>query len=361
MAHQRVAIVHEWLTNLAGSEKVVAALRGTFADAPVWTSMRWGEPFATWAQVNTSFLQWWANGANAHVKVLPLMPAAFSSLRLPANLDLVITSFHSFALYCRVPRSTRHIVYCHTPPRFLWSPRQLAAERGANIGRALAPARVALRGIDRRRGARPDVMIANSGTVRRRIAQAYGRSAPVIYPPVDIDRFTAVARPSPEDYFLVVSRLVPYKQVSLAVEAFNQLGWPLVVLGGGRQERELRAQAHANVRFLGHVDDAALPSIVAGARALIMPGEEDFGITPVEAMACGVPVVAYGRGGATETVTPGLSGIFFADQDAASLIRAVRAVAAEAWDRTAIAASVSRFHETRFRQEIRQVADSLLA
>ena len=361
MSGRSIAIVHEWLTNLAGSEKVVAALRRTFPGAAVWTSMRWGPPFDSWRPVETSFLQRWANGPSAHVRVLPAMPLAFRSLRLPDDLDLVVTSFHSFALYCRIPAGTRQLVYCHTPPRFLWAAEQLAGERRAWIPALLGPARAGLRPIDRRLAGRPELMVANSQTVARRILAAYGRSAPVIHPPVDVERFAPLVSTPTDDYFLVVSRLVPYKQVGLAVEAFDRLGWPLVVVGGGRQAAELQAHAGPSIRFLGRVDDNRLPALMAGARALIMPGEEDFGITPVEAMACGVPVVALGRGGATETVRPGWSGVLFDEPTVESLVRAVRTQASTSWDRAAISASVSDFGEARFRAEMADAARSVLA
>ncbi|MEO6120588.1 MAG: glycosyltransferase [Acidimicrobiales bacterium] len=354
----RVALVHEWLTNYAGSECCVAALRDAFPGSPLLTTVFYEPAFAGWEGVRTTGLQPLVRGPGSHIPLLPAMPAAWRMVRVPAA-DLVITSFHTFALWARVPMSAPHVVYCHTPPRFLWLPEQVTGERLPGGRRTLSLARRALRPGDRRRAGRPATWVANSATTARRVREAYGVVADVVYPPVDVDRFAAaLGRPARDD-FVVVSRLVPYKQVELAVEAFRGLPWPLTVAGTGRQLEALRRTAPSNVSFVGRVPDADLPALLAGARAVVLPGEEDFGILPVEAMAAGTPVVAYGRGGALETVTAGTSGLLFDEPTPTSLADAIRKVAATDWDRAAVSASVSRFATPRFRAEMSHIAQAI--
>jgi glycosyltransferase involved in cell wall biosynthesis len=224
----------------------------------------------------------------------------------------------------------------------------------------LRAARTILGPGDRRRARRPDLFLANSTAVKERIRRVYGLDAQVLHPPVDLARSTAALGTPVGDYHLVFGRLVPYKRVDLAIAAFAELGWPLVVAGSGRQADELAASAPANVRFVGRVSDEDLPALLAGARALVFPGEEDFGITPVEAMAAGTPVVAYGRGGALDTVVDGETGVLFAEQTVASLVAAVERAAAVDWDRRAIAEAMAPFSAERFRREITDVVASLV-
>lgn len=354
-----VAIVHEWLTNLAGSEKVVRALRRAYPGAPVCTSMRWHREFPDWDPVVTSFLQPLARGPSSHVKVLPLMPLAFRSLSVPAA-ELTVTSFHTFALHARAPESRAHLVYCHTPPRFLWRRDQLGKTNPA--ARALSsPIAAAMRPGDRRRARRPTLFVANSRAIRDRVRASYGRDAEVVHPPVEVERFAAARTMEPDDYFLVVSRLVPYKRVDLALKAFAELGWPLKIAGSGRAAAALKRAAGPRVEFLGRVPDAELPALVAGARALVFPGEEDFGLVPVESMAAGTPVVAYGRGGVLDTVQDGRSGVLFDQLSSEALVTALRRVAATDWDRAAISEGVARFSEDRFIAEIRALGAALRA
>ena len=352
------ALVHEWLTNMAGSERVVAALRRIWPGAPVYTSMRWPPAFADWDGVRTSFLQPLATGPRAHVRALPLMPAAFRSLR-PKG-DLVVTSFHTFAVWARVAPGVPSVVYCHTPPRFLWSAEQLRQERIPGGAAALRAAGALLRPADRRYALRSTRMIANSHPVAERIKAAYGVEAAVVHPPVDVDRFASALGTPAGDYFVVLSRLVAYKRLDLAVAAFTELRWPLVVVGTGRAEAALRATAPAWISFAGHVEDKRLPTLLAGARALIVPAEEDFGIAIAEAMAAGTPVVAFKRGGALDSINEGLTGIFFAEPTVASLVRAVRAANDVAWDRKAISNGARRFGEDRFRSGILEIVSEVL-
>lgn len=351
--------MHEWLTNRAGSEQVVAALRRTFPGSSVSTTLFDRSEFPDWEPVHTSVLQRVAHGPHAHERVLPLLPAAWRTVEVP-DADLVISSFHSFSLRARRPAGVPHVVYCHTPPRFLWEADQLADERRA-AGPALRVARGLLGPGDRRRARRPATWLANSTEVQGRIRRTYGLDAEVVHPPVEVDRFaTALGTPVGEHH-LVFGRLVPYKRVDLALAAFAALGTPLLVAGTGRQADELRAGAPPNVRFLGRVPDDELPALLAGARSLVFPGVEDFGITPVEAMAAGTPVVALGRGGVLDSVTDGETGVLFAEPDVDSLVGAVRRAEATSWDRPAISASTRVFDEERFAREVRAVADDALA
>lgn len=353
----RVELVHEWLTNLAGSEKVVGALRRTFPGASVNTSMFYAPEFPGWDRVHTTFLQPFARGPASHLRVLPLLPLAMHSLRVP-TADLVITSFHSFALNARVPADVPHLAYCYTPPRFLWEREQLAGERSLPTWLTGAAAAV-LRPGDRRRSRRPDLFVAISQAVADRIRDDYGREAEVVHPPVDTDRFAAALGTPTGDYFVSLSRLVPYKRVDLVIDAFAELGWPLVVAGDGRARAQLEAKAPPNVRFAGRVPDAELPALLAGARALVYAGVEDFGISLVEAMAAGTPVVALDAGGARDSVEVERSGVLFAEATVPSLVAALRRAAAIEWDRTAVAASAERFGERRFAREIGALAATL--
>lgn len=353
-----VELVHEWLTNMAGSEKVAGALRRAFPGAGLSTSLYYAPEFPGWDPVRTTFLQPFATKRGAHLRVLPLIPAAMHSLRVP-DADLVITSFHSFALNARVRRGTPHIVYCHTPPRFLWEREQLAGERGLSTGLTAAAAAVLQPG-DRRRSRRPDLWVANSTEVQGRIRAAYGREAEVVHPPVEVDRFAGALGVPEGDYFVSFSRVVAYKRVDLVVEAFRELGWPLVVAGEGRARAGIEATAPDNVRFVGRVSDEDLPGLLAGARGLVFAGVEDFGITMVEAMAAGTPVIALDAGGARDSVEPGRSGLLFAEPTVASLVAALREAAATDWDRADVSASAHRFTEARFAAAMRDLAGALV-
>jgi glycosyltransferase involved in cell wall biosynthesis len=353
-ARVQVSLVHEWLTNRAGSEQVVGALRRTFPGSSVSTTVFNRSEFPDWEPVHTSVLQRLAHGPTAHERLLPLLPAAWRTVEVP-DAELVVSSFHSFSLRARRPPGVPHVVYCHTPPRFLYEADQLADERRA-AGPALRVAKALLGPGDRRAARPPATWVANSTEVQDRIRRTYGFDSQVVHPPVEVERFASALGEPVGDHHLVFGRLVPYKRADLAVAAFAELGTPLVVAGTGRQTEELQASAPPNVRFVGRVDDEQLPALLAGARSLVFPGVEDFGITPVEAMAAGTPVVAFGRGGVLDTVTDGETGVLFAEQTVESLVAAVRRAEAEPWDRAAISASTQRFAEDRFAREMTAIA-----
>jgi glycosyltransferase involved in cell wall biosynthesis len=317
----RTAIVHYWLLNRRGGEKVLDALCRLLPEADIFTLFCDPEtlsPELRRHKITTSFLnplrRW-------HRSLLPLMPMALESFDL-RGYDLVISSESGPAKGVITSSSTRHICYCHTPMRYLWElyPAYRNEWTHSRLKRAvMAPVANYLRLWDFASAARVDQFIANSQNVRTRIWKTWRREADVIYPPVDVESF--YWRP-PEDYFLVVSELVPYKCIDSAVRLFSRSGRRLRIAGSGPELRALRSLAASNVEFLGRVSDHDLREIYAHCRALLLPGEEDFGITPVEALASGKPVIALGRGGALETVPP-FGGVFYDEPSEEQLAGAI--------------------------------------
>lgn len=350
----RVAIAHEWLTTLGGSERVVGELLELFPEAPVHTSFlasrNLPEEMLGW-DIRTSFIQRLPLLEEVGQKYLPLMPLAFESFDF-SGYDLVISSSTACAKGVITGPRTLHICYCHTPPRYAWEPhldRRFA--HSGPLGRAAGSAVIHyLRLWDRLASDRVDHFVANSHNVAGRIAKYYRREAEVIYPPVDVERFPVLARQ--DGYFLVVSRLVPYKNVELAVRAFTLLGLPLKVVGDGPERGRLEALAGPGVEFHGYASEAELPELVGRCRALIFPGEEDFGMVPVEAMAAGRPVIGLGRGGLTESVEDGETGVLFAEPTVRALIDALHRFAGLRFDAEEISRRAGRFSRERFRDEI---------
>lgn len=345
----RVALVHDFLVQMGGAEKVLEALHDLFPEAPVYTSVydRRAMPasYRSW-DIRTSGLQKWPWSARLHRFMLPFYPWAFESFDLSAY-DLVISSSSAFAKGVVTQPHTRHISYIHTPMRYVWmTDVYLEGERVAVLKRPLRPVLHYLRLWDQVSAARVDTYVANSTTVKDRIAKFYRRDAIVIPPPVDTERFTVSRERG--DYYIAVSRFVPYKRMDLAVQAMTQLGRPLKVVGTGRQERALRRMAGPNVEFLGWVSSDRLPELVGGARAFLMPGEEDFGIAPVEANACGTPVIAYAAGGALDTQVDGVTGILFSPQTLDAMCEAVKRFESMTFDHCAIAANARRFSRATF-------------
>jgi glycosyltransferase involved in cell wall biosynthesis len=317
----RAAIVHYWLLNQRGGEKVLDAICRLLPEADIFTLF--SDPATLSAEVRrhritTSFLnplrRW-------HRSLLPLMPMALESFDL-RGYDLVVSSESGPAKGVITSSGTRHLCYCHTPMRYLWDlyPAYRNEWTRSRWKRAaMTPVSSYLRQWDFSSAARVDRFIANSENVRGRIWKIYRRDAEVVHPPVDVESFEW--KPA-EDYFLIVCELVPYKQVDTAVRLFAKTGRRLKIVGGGPELRRLRKMAAPNVEFLGRVSDADLRDLYARSRALLLPGEEDFGITPVEALASGKPVIALGRAGALETVPPG-GGIFYDDASAEGLAEAL--------------------------------------
>ncbi len=351
----RIALVHEWLITLGGSDRVLLALHQVFPEAPVFVSLhdprRLPNEFKA-MRVHTTWLQRLPGTVGHHRLLVPLMPLAFRSIDL-RGYDIVLSSSHSCAKGVRVDPGAVHICYCHTPMRYAWDLAPTYLRASPSVMRpAVWMMQAGLRHWDRATARHVSHFIANSRFVADRIWRHYQREATVIYPPVDVEYFTPAGRA--EDFFLLVSRLVPYKRVDLAVEAFNQLGTPLVVVGDGPEGSRLRALARSNVTLVGEVSDEALREYYRRCLALVFPAEEDFGLVSVEAQACGRPVIAYGAGGARESVIAGETGIFFAEQSVAALTAAVRSFDPEAFDPATIRRHAERFSRQRFQRQIGQ-------
>lgn len=323
----RVAVVHEWLTIPGGSEKVVMAILDLFPQAEVFTSIYDPRPWPekiTARRVHTSFLDRIPASERIYPRLLPLMNAAFESFDL-SPFDLVISSSHACAKNVLTPPGTLHACYCHTPMRYAWEPAFLAGEEIGPVGRVAARALMGrLRRQDAIGAMRPDAFAANSSHVAARIRKYYRRSSTVVPPPVDVDRFLTAPRRT-DDYYVTLGRVVPYKRIGDAVAACARLGRPLKVIGEGRALEQVRAGAAGNreIEFLGYADDAAVAEVLSGARALLFPGEEDFGVVPVEAQAAGVPVVGYGAGGLTDTIEDGSTGVLYGEQTIDGLCEAI--------------------------------------
>jgi glycosyltransferase involved in cell wall biosynthesis len=318
----RAAIVHYWLLNRRGGEKVLEALCRMLPDADIFTLFCDPEtlsPELRRHQITASFLN---PMRRLYRSLLPLTPMALENFDL-RGYDLVVSSESGPAKGVITQSTTRHVCYCHTPMRYLWDlyPAYRNEWTRSRIKRALmTPLTNHLRVWDFASAARVDEFVANSENVRQRIWKTYRREAEVVYPPVDVDSFSCN---DSEDYYLIVSELIPYKQVDLAVRTFSRNGRRLKIAGSGPEYRNLRRMAAANIEFTGRVSDAELRELYSRCRAFLMPGEEDFGITPVEALASGKPVVAFGRGGALETV-PEFGGVFFDEATEDALEEAIQ-------------------------------------
>jgi glycosyltransferase involved in cell wall biosynthesis len=356
----RVAIAHEWLTTLGGSERVVEALLELYPDAPVYTtflsSRNLPGSMAAW-DVRTSFVQKLPFLHRISQKYIPLFPLAFESFDL-SGYDLVISSSSACAKGVLTGPGTLHICYCHTPLRYAWEPY---LDRRFDFANPLLDAGNKLllhylRLWDRLAADRVDYFIANSRNVAAKINKYYRRDAEVINPPVSVERFPVEA--ARREYFLVISRLVPYKRVDLAVKAFSRLGLPLKIAGDGPERERLQEMAGPNVEFLGYVGDEDLPGLLTGALALIFPGEEDFGIVPVEAMAAGRPVIGLGRGGLLETVVEGKTGLFFPEASPESLIEAVARFSVADFDPVRLSKHAAGFSRERFKKEMKKFVAS---
>jgi glycosyltransferase involved in cell wall biosynthesis len=352
---RRSALVHDWLTIPGGSEKVLMELLGLLPQAELFTSVyderRW--PALRNRAVHTSFLDRVPGAQTHYPKLLPLMNTAFESFDL-SGFDLVVSSSHSCAKNVLTGADTLHVCYCHTPMRHAWEPRHLAGELGAGPAFAARLMLGRLRRDDLAGASRPDVFVANSTHVAARIRKYYRREARVVHPPVDVERH--LYRPRHEDdYYLVLGRVVPYKRVELAVGACATLGRRVKVVGEGRGLDAARAVAGPAAEFLGYVDDAEIDSLLSGARALLFPGEEDFGIVPVEAQAAGVPVIAYGAGGVRDTVIENETGVFHAEQTVTSVASAILQAESMQFDEHRLRANARRFGQARFRAEMTDV------
>jgi glycosyltransferase involved in cell wall biosynthesis len=359
----KVAIVHYWLVGMRGGEKVVEALCEMFPQADIFTHVYVPDAVSETIRsrrVTTSFINRLPAAPRLYKRYLPLMPLALEQLDL-RGYDLVISSESGPAKGVIPPPSARHLCYCHSPMRYLWNMFHEYREESGRLTRLMMPPLAHyLRQWDTVSASRVDRYVANSNAVAARIRRYYGREAAVTWPPVDVAAFRPVERGELGDYMLMVGELVSYKRPELAVEAFNRMRRKLVVIGGGEMLGRIRRLAGPTVTVLGPQPFVELQRHYARCQALIFPGEEDFGIVPVEAMASGRPVIAYGRGGATETVVAGLSGLFFDEQSIEALIAAVEGFRDGDFDPAAIAAHAARFSREVFVAAIGEQIDQLL-
>lgn len=352
----KIALVASWLNQYGGAERVLEAAHDLYPNAPVFTSTYWPAAmppaYKTW-DIRVSFLGRLPFAQKSQRLWLPLYPAAFESLDLQAY-DVALSITSAFAHGVRLPNGARHICYCLTPARFLWNYRDYVEREQINsLARAVLPIFITrLRDWDRRAAQRVHRFIAISQTVRERIAKNYARDSTIIHPPVDVDRFSHSNERG--DFFLILSRLAPYKRIDLAIAAFNFLGLPLLIAGDGRDRARLQALAQSNVRFLGRVSDEAQRDLLARCRAFILPGEEDFGIAPLEANAAGRPAIAFAGGGALETIVEGVTGEFFREPTVPSLANTVCAFDEKKFDPRAIRAHAEKFSAKAFKEKLQR-------
>ena len=352
----KIAIAHDWLTNMGGAEKVVINFKQIYEKAPVYT-ISYNEKNLDKElkniDVRTSFIQNFPKGNIKHQMYLPFMPTAWEQFDFN-EYDVVLSSSSSCAKGIITSPDTVHICYCHSPMRYAWEfyNEYMEREKMGKLKKLLIKYIMNyIRIWDRTSADRVDYYIANSKNVAKRIYKHYGIEADVIHPPVKGSYFNI--SDVDEDYFLIVSRLVPYKRVDLAVEVFNELGLPLVVIGGGSQLEYLKSVAKPNVKIMGRQSDEVIKDYYAKCRAFVFPGEEDFGITPLEAQASGRPVIAYGKGGALETVIDEKTGIFFKEQTKESLKDAILKFESLTWNKKYIRNHALTFDEEIFKEKIR--------
>ena len=360
-----IALVHDWLTNMAGGERVLLEMSKTYPKAPIFTSIFDPDGAKDFAKkdVRPSYLQR-IPLIKSLVKakrefLIPLAPFAFEQIDL-SKFDLVISSCSFPSKGVLTKPATTHICYCHTPARYLWETEVDSRAKDGWMSSWRKNTAHKLRIWDRLAADRVDYFIANSKYVANRIKKYYGRDSIVIYPPVDVDRFEPTDAKNVKDYYLFVSRLVDYKKCDLVIEAFNDLKLPLVVIGRGPDRKRLEAMANSNIKFMGFLSDQEIKKYYAEAKAFIFAAEEDFGIVPVEAMASGRPVIAYSGGGVAESVEEGISGTFFHEQTPQCLIDAVKKFNPEAYDPAQVRQHALKFSADRFRKEFEETVDKIV-
>ena len=355
----RTALVHDWLNQIGGAEDVLETFADLYPAAPIYTSLYWRQKMPDhWQQwdIRTSFIDRIPWARKNQQLYFPLYPLAFEQFDF-REYDLVISNKSGFCHGIVTGPDTLHICYCLTPTRYVWRYHQYAQQENLNrFTRAIMPPfLISLRQWDRLAADRVDHFIAISQNIRKRIAKVYRRDSTIIYPPVDTSRFKPTNRV--EDYYLIVGRLVPYRRIDILIEAFNKLQRPLLIAGDGRDRERLESLAGSSVQFLGYVADDDLPDLLARCKAFMWPGEEDFGITPIQAMAAGRPVIAYAAGGALETVLPGKTGMLFEEQTAEAIIEAVESYDVSAVNVQEICNFAKQFDTELFKRKIQRFVD----
>ena len=357
----RIALVHDYLVQDGGAERVLRVLHEMYPTAPIFTLVyrpeTMGRFFAP-QNVHTSFLQKFPWGKRHYQWYLPLMSLATEHIPLQ-EYDVVISSSSGFAKGVLTSPTTLHLCYCHTPTRYLWTESKSYVEElpyNRLVKALILPLLSRLRTWDRMAADRVDQFIANSHHVAGRISKYYRRTSIVIYPPVEVDKLS-LSQEAPQRYFLTGGRLVSYKRFDLVIKAFNALGIPLKIFGEGPELEGLKAMAKPHIQFVGKVSDADRAVLYRHAMAFIHPQVEDFGITPVESMASGRPVIAYGKGGILETVVPGVTGVLFDEQTWECLADTVIRFSAQAWNPQAIRQHALKFSKEVFMKNIREYVD----
>jgi len=363
----KVALAHDFLIYHGGAERVFKEIAFLFPKAPIFTLLAKDKVTNSFnnSRIIFSFLNRIARFV-PHRWLLPFYPIAAESIDL-RDYDLIISSTSSFMKGLVIKPRTLHICYCHTPTRYLWDMGEQYLEESIKGASLIHQKRFIARAVlnylrmwDQTAAKRVDYFIANSNFTAQRIKKYYKKKAGVVYPPVNTNKFSINEKPG--KYFLVVSRLSRYKRIDLVVEAFNRLGWPLLIAGEGREKRKLMKSARSNIRFLGFVKEKSLPKLYSNSRALIFPGEDDFGITIVEAMASGKPVLAYRSGGALEIVEEGKTGEFFNAPEVEILVDGLRRINENEknYDPEYIRSRAERFSVENFRKNFMETVENII-
>jgi glycosyltransferase involved in cell wall biosynthesis len=350
----KIAVVHDWLNGMRGGEKVLEAILEVYPNATIYTLFHERgkvSPFIESHRIVTSSLDRIPGIYRYYRNLLPLFPSAVAAWDL-SEFDLVISSSHAVAKAVRAGRAT-HVCYCHTPMRYIWD-----AERDYSFNPlqrlAMSVVRTRLREWDCETARRVNHFIANSRFVQQRIENYYGRHSEIVYPPINTRFFTPSLSTESRDFYLAAGALVAYKRLDLVVEAFNQLGRKLVIAGSGPQFRAMRKIARENIEFGGWVTDEELRRLYRTAKALVIAAREDFGMTAVEARACGCPVIAFGVGGGAETVQDGVNGILFAEQHVDSIVHAVRRFEGMTWPVEQVQRGAETYSRENFQGRLRE-------
>ncbi len=357
----KFALVHDWLNQIGGAEDVLDTLVQLYPSAPLYTSIYAPElmpqHYRQW-DIRTLWLDKLPAIHNHHQPYLPLYPLGWGGLNL-SSYDVVLSNKSGFCHGFRYGSDTLHICYCLAPTRYVWQLESYVAREGLGnaVLTALRPLIAGMRRWDYAAAQRVNHFIAISSDIQQRIKTYYDRESVIIFPPVDTTRFQPVPDNDVEDYYLIVSRLIPYKRIDLAVQAATRLGVRLKIGGKGRDMERLQAMAGPTVEFLGYVPDDDLPGLMARCKAFLFPGLEDFGITPVQAQAAGRPVIAYGGGGALDTVIPGKTGELFNEMTVDSLASVMQAFDAKRYNPDAVRQHALQFDTQIFNRQIQSFVD----
>jgi glycosyltransferase involved in cell wall biosynthesis len=357
----KIALVHDYFIQMGGAERVAAAMHDSFPSAPMYTTVALPHRLPKelhGADIRTSAMQWLPGMEQRFRQYFMLYPFAVEHFDL-SEFDLIFSSSSGYAKGVRRRSDAIHVCYCHTPMRWVWRYEDYAArENFGRVAKSLLP--ISLWGLkkwDLRAARQPNYYIANSRQVAQRIKQFYGRESIVIPPPIEVDRFYMSSQV--EDYYLVLSRLVPYKRIDLAIEACNRLGRRLVIIGDGPDRERLQKLAGPTIEFLGRQSDSRVNHYASRCQALVFPGEEDFGMVPLEVNAAGRPVIAFRGGGAIETVVDGLTGVFFDKPTSASLITAIEDFESRTWNQQSLRRHAERFDRSVFAFRVLQFLGSV--